>query len=258
MIQHHAANRSASIKAGITVLDQIGRFINDSHRLYSVQMNFVFCYFRPENKFPNRVFGEVARNIADPKGCSLDTFAYFHYKKIIDSELHLPEPWRLIKTEPEDLAELETFYEHESGGLMLNALELEPDSVDINKLSKEYQRLGFKRERHLFSLKKDGILKAVVMVNIADMGLNLADLTNCIKVIVIDSDDLPKDVFNLMFSKLSPKFEQNEIPVLIYPVSYAEKESIPYEKSYNLWALDMKHTDLYFKHLNRLFEGSNS
>ncbi|MBW2644079.1 MAG: PilZ domain-containing protein, partial [Deltaproteobacteria bacterium] len=34
MIQHHAANRSASIKAGITVLDQIGRFINDSHRLY--------------------------------------------------------------------------------------------------------------------------------------------------------------------------------------------------------------------------------
>ncbi|MBW2642685.1 MAG: PilZ domain-containing protein, partial [Deltaproteobacteria bacterium] len=111
---------------------------------------------------------------------------------------------------------------------------------------------------HLFSLKKDGILKAVVMVNISDIGLNLADLTNCIKVIVIDSDDLPKDVLNLMFSKLSPKFEQNEIPVLIYPVSYAEKESIPYEKSYNLWALDMKHTDLYFKHLNRLFEGSNS
>jgi hypothetical protein len=258
MIQHHAADRSASIKAGIAVLDQIGRFINDSHRLYSIQMNFVFCYFRPENKFPSRVFGEVARNITDPKGCSLDTFAYFHYKKIIDSELHLPEPWRLIKTEPEDLAELGTFYEHESGGLMLNALELEPDSVDINKLSKEYQRLGFKREKHLFSLKKDGILKAVVMVNISDMGLNLADLTNCIKVIVIDSDDLPKDVFNLMFSKLSPKFEQNEIPVLIYPVSYAEKQSIPYEKSYNLWTLDMQHTDRYFKHLNRLFRGSNS
>ena len=258
MIQHHAANKSASIKAGITVLNQIGRFINDSHRLYSVQMNFVFCYFRPENKFPNRVFGEVARNIADPKGCSLDTFAYFHYKKIIGSELDLPEPWRLIKTEPEDLAELKTFYEHESGGLMLNALELEPDSVDTNKLSKEYQRLGFKRERYLFSLKKDGILKAVVMVNISDMGLNLADLTNCIKVIVIDSDDLPKDVSNLMFSKLSPKFEQNEIPVLIYPVSYAEKQSIPYEKTYNLWALDMQHTDRYFKHLNRLFKRSNS
>ncbi|MBW2574586.1 MAG: PilZ domain-containing protein, partial [Deltaproteobacteria bacterium] len=184
MIQHHAANRSASIKAGITVLDQIGRFINDSHRLYTIKMNFVFCYFRPENKFPNRVFGEVARNITDSKCCSLDMFAYFHYKKIIDSELHLPEPWRLIKTEPEDLADLESFYDHESGGLMLDALDIKSGLDGCDDLSKEYQRLGFKRERHLFSLKKDGILKAVVMVNISDIGLNLADLTNCIKVIV--------------------------------------------------------------------------
>jgi len=76
-------------------------------------------------------------------------------------------------------------------------------SVDINKLTKEYQRLGFKRERHLLSLKKDGMLKAVVMVNISDMGLNLAGLTNCIKVVAIDSDGLTKDISHLMVSKLS-------------------------------------------------------
>jgi hypothetical protein len=258
MIQHHAADRSVSSRAGVSVLDQIGRFINDSHRLYSIRMNFVFCYFRPENKFPNRVFGGVARNIKDPKGCSLDTFVYIRYQKKFASELSLSEPWELIKTRPEDFIELEAFYEASSGGLMLNALELEPDSQDIDELSREYQRLGFKRKRHFFSLKKDGILKAVVMVNISDIGLNLADLTNCIKVIVIDSDDLPSEIFHLIFSKLSTEYEQNEIPVLLYPVSYAENYSIPYEKLYHLWVLNMQYTDHYFKYINRLLRGASS
>ena len=66
MIHHHAARKSALNKAGLIVLDQIGRMINDSHRLYSLHMDYMMCYFRPDNKFPNRVFGGAARNINDP------------------------------------------------------------------------------------------------------------------------------------------------------------------------------------------------
>jgi hypothetical protein len=200
LIHHHAADRSVSRRAGVAVLDQVGRFINDSHRLGSIQMNFVFCYFRPENKFPNRVFGGVTGNTKDPKGCSLDTFAYFHYQKIFNKELKLSGPWRLMKTQPEDLLELKNFYEHSSGGLMLNALELEQSSENLDELSKEYQKLGLKRERHLVSLKKDGRLKAVVMINISDIGLNLAELTSTIQVIVVDSDDFTKEIFHLIGS----------------------------------------------------------
>ena len=254
LIHHHAADRSASRRAGVAVLDQIGRFINDSHRLGSIRMNFVFCYFRPENKFPSRVFGGVTENTKDPKGCSLDTFAYFHYQKIFNKELKLPEPWKLMKTQPEDLLELKNFYEHSSGGLMLNALELEQSSENLDELSKEYQKLGLKRERHLISLKKDGRVKAVVMINISDIGLNLADLTSNIQIIVVDSDGFTKEIFHLMVSELSAKFEQDEIPVLLYPVAYAENHSIPYEKRYNLWVLNMQYTDHYFRHLKGLFK----
>jgi len=255
LIHHHAADRSVSRRAGVAVLDQIGRFINDSHRLGSIQMNFVFCYFRPENKFPNRVFGGVTGNTKDPKGCSLDTFAYFHYQKIFNSELKLSEPWKLIETQPEDLLELKNFYVYSSGGLMLNALELEQSSRNLDELSKEYQKLGLKRERHIVSLKKDGRLKAVVVINISDIGLNLADLTSTIQVMVVDPDDFTKEIFHLMVSELSTKFEQNEIPVLLYPVEYAENHSIPYEKRYNLWVLNMQYTDHYFRHLKGLLGG---
>ncbi len=258
LIHHHAADRSDLHKAGVSVLDQIGRFINESHRLSSNQMNFVFCYFRPENKFPNRVFGGVFENIKDPKGCSLDTFAYFHCRKTSNDEPGLERPWDLMEAQPEDFFELKNFYEFSSGGLMLDAMELDQDSVGIEELSKVYQQLGFIREKHVFSLKMNGKLKAVLMVNISDIGLNLSDLTSSIKIVVVDSNELSKDILYLALSDLSKKYEQDEIPVLLYPVDYAENSYIPYEKLYNLWALNLQYLDHYFRYLNRLFRGVSS
>jgi hypothetical protein len=257
LIHHHAADRSVSLKAGIAVLDQIGRFINDSHRFYSIRMNYAFCYFRPENRFPNRVFGGVFKSVGDPKGCSLDTFAYFHCRKTSNDESGLDRPWDLMEAQSEDFIELQNFYEFSSGGIMLDAMELDEDDA-IEELSMEYQQLGLKREKHVFSLKRDGKLKAVAIINISDVGLNLADLTSNIKVIVVDSSELTKDILYSALSQLSKKFEQDEIPILVYPVSYVENNSIPYEKLYHLWALNMQYTDHYFKYIDELMMGVHS
>jgi len=92
MIHHHAARKSALSKAGLVMLNQIGNFTYDSHRLYSLHMDFLMCYYRPENKFPDRVFGEEKKNINDPKGCTLDSFVYFHLPKDIENKLSVLEP----------------------------------------------------------------------------------------------------------------------------------------------------------------------
>ncbi|MFH2219390.1 MAG: PilZ domain-containing protein [Pseudomonadota bacterium] len=252
MIHHLAARSSDSARAGVSVLNQIGRFINESHRIYSIPMDFVFCYYRPNNRFPHRVFGGAVKNIRNPKECSLDTFAYLWFRKTLDNQLSLNRPWHLTEARPHDLAELESVYENSSGGLMLSALELEPKSDAIDDISEEYQMLGFKRERHLFALKKDANLKAILMVNVSDVGLNLSDLTNCISVLVVDPDELSTDTLFSAISELSKKYAHNEIPVLLYPVSYAEDRSLPYDKQYNLWVLSMQYTDDYFKYLKRL------
>jgi hypothetical protein len=215
-------------------------------------MNFFICYFRPDNTFSNRVFGGIARKIRDPKVSSLDTLVYFHFCRLANVELDMTKSWELTKTGPEDLMDLEIFYEHESGGLMLNALDFKPEMVDCNELSKEYSRLGLKREKHLFSLKMDGSLKAIILADISDTGLNLSDLTNSIKIIVVDQEGLSRNIFNLMLAELSKKLLQEEITVLLYPLSYAENQSIPYEKLYNLWTLNAPYLDDYFLHLKRL------
>lgn len=252
MIHHHAARKSALNKAGLIVLDQIGRMGNDSHRLYSLHLDYMICYYRPDNKFPSRVFGGAARNINDPKACSLDGFAYAHYNKPLSSTTEMPKGWQITETQPEDLQELAGFYEHVSGGLMLEALDLKPDKIDGLELSREFEKLGLTRLRRLYSLRHNGRLKAVFLVNQSDVGLNLSDITNCIKIFVLDSQEFSTEIYQAAIAKLCKITGKKDFPTLIYPAAFADDRDIAYEKIYNLWIVSLQHTDAYFRYLKRL------
>lgn len=255
LIHHHAARKSALNKAGLVVLDQIGRFGHDTFRIRGMHMDYLVCYYRPQNRFPSRVFGGVAKYINDPKGCSLDLFAFV---KLADSgkvDAALPADWDLNPAAAVDLEDLEPFYEEVSGGLMLKALDLEPSSWQEEELGREFRNYGFKHERHLLSLREKGRLKAILVVNVSDIGLNLSDLTHCIKVMILDPDGLPSEILLAALRLAARTTGQKNIPALIYPQSYVEQNAIPYEKAYNLWVFHM-HTQsqAYFKYLSRLMK----
>jgi hypothetical protein len=253
MIHHHAARKSSGNKAGLIVLDQIGRMINDSGRIYSLHMDYFIAYYRSDNKFPRRIFGGAAKSINDPKRCSVDTFAYYHHRKEKkERPCRLPQGWRLDISQPEDFEELGKYYDHSAGGLMLGALDLTPDKFDHGDLSDLYQEAGLRRDRHFFSLKKNGCLKALATVVLSDAGLNLSDLTNCLKIFVVDAESLSAAIFKKMLSTLIDRIQRSEIAVLLYPVSYADDQAIEYEKLYNLWVCRLKNSDAYFRYLNRL------
>ena len=150
------------------------------------------------------------------------------------------------------MQELENFYQHTADGIMLDALDLKPERINIEGLAEEYHGLGLKRGRHLYALRDNGQLKAIVMVNIADLGLNLSELTNCIKIFVLDSQNLPKEIIFTVISTVENSFPQDEIPVLLFPAAYADNQGIACEKHYNLWVINLQYTDPYFRYLNRL------
>jgi hypothetical protein len=252
LVHHHAANSAVHIKAGLSVLEQVGRSINDSNNLTSTRMNFVACYYRPENRFPKRIFGRIAEQINDRKGCSIDSFAYLHYRKSVIESWDLSGPWSLTKTQADDLAELGNFYRHVSGGLLVNALDLEPEMLEVDETGQEFEKVGFKKEKHLFSLKKDGNLKAVFVVNVSDIALNMSDLTNCIHTIVVDTEDFPRGTLFMIYSLLSKYYDSEYVPILLYPVSYADNHQVEYDKIYNLWILNMQYTDSYFRYVDRI------
>ena len=252
LIHHHAARKSALNKAGLIVLDQIGRMGNNSHQLDSLHMDYLICYYRPENKFPSRVFGGAANSIHDLKGCSIDQFAYYRHQCNSSPAQHLPESWQIKPASRVDLLELENFYQHVSGGLMLDAADLRPNHHRIDELSEEYRRLDLQRDRRLFTLRQENQLKAIFMVNLTDLGLNLSDLTNCIKVFVIDQKALSANILRATLDLLARKYQKADLPALIYPVAFVDEQGLAYEKCYNFWALSLQFTDQYFKYINRL------
>lgn len=250
LIHHHAARNSESSRAGLVVLKQIGSFGNDSHRLYSIHMDYLMCYYRPDNKFPRRVFGGAVRNIKDIRACSESTFAYYHFR-CEDPNALLRDGWEIEEARNDDLRELKLFYESESGGLLIQGLNLEPGNTEEVSLAEEYRKLGFKRNRLIFALKCNGELRSIILFDISDIGLNLSDLTNCIKVFVLDPG-LPPSVLTACLTRLIHQAGCREMPVMIYPAEFASRAGISFEKHYNLWIINLQHTDDYFRYLNRM------
>lgn len=255
LIHHHAASKLVSLKAGLVVLKQIGCYINEVHNLSSAHLKYVYCYFRPENKFPKRVFGGFVKHLNDQQGSSLDTFAYFHYRKTASSAVSLPDPWVLTEIRPEDYAELKSFYSFTSGGLMTEAFELHSPITWPDALAHEYQQLGLKKERRLYSLLEADELKAIFIADVTDIGFNMANLTNCTTVIILD-EMTPRFVIESSLACISDEYEHREMPVLVYPAAYAEKLSMPVEKTYILWVLNMQYTDHYFNFTDSFFRSS--
>jgi hypothetical protein len=228
----------------------VGRYIYDYHHLYSTHMDFVMCYFRPENKFPNRIFGGFARMLNDKNRCSVDSFMYFHFKGTFSATDGAD--WDLARAEVQDLMELRNFYDFHSGGLALNALDLEPHMLTEDSLADEYRAIGFARQRQIFALKKGGEAKAVIMITVSDTGLNLSSLTNCVHIFIMEPEELTREVLYSHLSQLALYYEDHEFPVLIYPADYGTRQFVPKEKTYNLWVINTQCGDQYLDYTANL------
>jgi len=135
---------------------------------------------------------------------------------------------------------------------LLDALDLVPEKLYSDGLSKEYEQQGLTRLRYLYSLKRNGLLKAVFLVNKSDVGLNLSDITNCVKVFVTDSKEFKAEILQAAISKIANETDKKNFPVLIYPAAFADEKQIPYDKTYNLWICSLQYSDAYFRYLKRL------
>ncbi len=257
LMHHHAADRMRSRQAGLETLQLVGEAVNEMQGLYSSHMDYVMCFFRPENRFPQRVFGGVANHYANPSQCSVDTFTYFHYQKKFDRQWKDDGDWELAPARNEDLLNLEAFYGKISGGLMLQGLDLTTDPGDDQELNISFEMAGFRRRRAIFALRHAGTTIAVFVALNTEVGLNLSNLTNAISVLVLDPQALPRAAFFTAISMLATRFPQDKIPVLTYPAAYTAQHNIAIEKSYNLWILDCRSLDPYFEFCDTLFSRLN-
>ncbi|HBI14503.1 MAG TPA: hypothetical protein DDY20_03130 [Desulfobulbaceae bacterium] len=252
LMHHHAALKSTKHKAGLVVMEHILQYINECHTLPSAKMKYIACYFRPNNKFAERVFGGAVRALEDKQKCSQDDFAYFHFEPETETVPFSPG-WTLERTCPEDLDIVRHWYRANSGGLMLECLDLGRNAEQQDQLTNsEYRTAGFQRSRELFSLKNDEELIALCIVNRSDLGMNMSDLTNCIQIIVLEPEQLDKNIVLTVLASLAGHYEHKDIPVLLSPRTFADAQKIPYAKIYALAVLNLEYISPFLMFMRSL------
>lgn len=248
MVHHLAARPLNGKRTGLSVLRNVLRFFNGLYRYPAIGMDYMLFYFRPENRFPDLFFGGFARHLRNPRACSLDCFAYLSHRTG-NSQKPFPEGWQLSDFSIHHLPELERFYRNASGGLMLDALPFGSRPKNEVPIEEIYRQEGFMRQCSIHSLTQGESLKAVFIVNHSDVGLNLSELLNGIKAIVVDAAGLSWDVMTCALSHLSSGYATETIPILIYPASYPHDQGVAVDKQYLLWILDSQYGQAYLDYM---------
>jgi len=248
MIHHLAAKPMGTKRTGLFVLNHILNYFDGFYRMPSIGMDYMIFYFRPDNKFPDHFFGGFCREYKNPQGCSMDCFAYIT-QPLAATKTALPENWTLRECSRQDIAELRSSYKKLSGGLMVEAFCLDGRIDPAGSISELYGKYGLKREYKAHVLKHDGKTKAYMIVDESDMGVNLSELLNSIKIIVTDKTDLPWDILKSSVGMFSGLYRTANVPVLVYPYQYADEQAVTYSKKYNLWVLSARASDDYSEHL---------
>jgi hypothetical protein len=255
MIHHYAAKAIDNRRAGFILLKRLMHYLNEMYCLPSAKMDYVMCYFRPQNKFPDRIFGGFARALNNPQGCSMDLFKYVPYSSLSLSK-DLPKGWLLKPSSAQDLWEMNRFYSHYSNGLLLDALGLGPEHSGNESLEEVYSRLGFLRRLKVYSLSYRGRLNAVLFVDQSDMGFNLSELLNSIKIMVINPEGLPWNILSIAIGQLTSAYHMGRVPILLYPFHYAEASDVPYQRQYQVWVLNVRFGDDYLHYMQQKFKMS--
>ncbi|HMA66257.1 MAG TPA: hypothetical protein VKO20_00425, partial [Desulfosalsimonadaceae bacterium] len=78
--------------------------------------------------------------------------------------------------------------------------------------------------------------------------------TSSVSIFVLDPEHLTPGILFSAIARMADQYEQKTLPILVFPLSYAEAQSLSYERVYNLWSLNMEHTDAYFRYFNKLIK----
>lgn len=252
LLHHHIAKVMDNKPVGFLLLKQMMHYFMDMHRLPSLKTDYIMACFRPENKFPNRIFGGYHQLAADSKKCSMDLFAYVESEKLYLFQ-HLPKEWQLKKSSAEDIAVLRDYYEQQSGGLLLDAIGMQTNHTAHNGIEKEYKQIGLLRRLKFYTLYRYDTPCASIIVDQSNPGLNLADLLNSVKVIIMQPAFLSWTILSMAVNKLIRKHQISHPPVLIYPFDYVIVNGISYKKRYQLWLFHAAYVRQFVDFLQKKF-----
>jgi hypothetical protein len=154
-------------------------------------VEYVKIFFRPENKWPARIFGGFARKVSDHQLSDLRTFEHL----VLSTGEALEERpgafgIEVIEAGRGDLGVVEQHFVAAERGLLLRSDDLTRSSLDLSDLRLAFEELGiFRRRTVLLALRKD-VPVGFALCEVSSPGINLSEILSALRLVVLPSTGL--------------------------------------------------------------------
>ena len=179
----------ATISTGKTMFTS-GRLLNLAVIRYLEQIpgiEFVKIWFRPNNRWPVRVFGTFAKRVGDPRLSHLETFTYL--VSSTDQTLSSRSDVFVRTATNEDLRHVEAYFVSHVPPILVRADDLSSNYLTLAPVSAIYRQLKLDRVREILVAESGGRMRGFALLEISAAGLNLSELTNAFRVFTFDQAD---------------------------------------------------------------------
>ncbi len=227
----------------------------------SIDLEYVKFYFRPDNKWPSRVFGNFARKVSNRQLSDLRTFAYV----TLPTRVELPADGqiRVIEAAPGDLSLVEQYFVANARGLLLRSDDLTRGALPLTELNASFGELGLYRRRAvLLALRGDEPL-GFALCELSSPGMNLSELLSSFRIHLFpaagDAEDPRREGAWLALAQASVRFyRQNGRPLAVglFEEGEAAARILPAlgKKRYTCWTVHRSLGPRFCEYVDRLYQ----
>ena len=249
LVHHMTTHNSPGTAIARAILTSIVNFFLDSSANQKVDTNFVTCYFQPTNLYPEMVFGEFKRMVANPSICDMTDLDVCVLAGVGIKTKKEKSRIKCYEARTQDLVNLERLLVSQRHYFLIRIEGLTAEGMTKLKVSAEYEKIGLYRNRRIFIAKhpEDGEIVYAVC-NYSSPGCNLSELTNSFRFYYSDtgSKNIPELINTLSWHVLSTYQEtEMDAPVLLLGTEQQMPSQFKKIRRYRYWFLDAAYFDLF-------------
>ena len=192
MMQHFAISDNANTAIKELILSMLNWTIKNK------EMNYLLSYFQNKTIWAYKTYHGVLNNF---KHVSIREHDYI-YKKIeeIDSSSILSQLIEIIELTDKNYSEIYSNLVGQQDEIFINALGFKKNSYNLERVSKNFEKIGLYRKREYFVAQKDNKIVGFAFVDVSSEGINLSLLFNTFYIFVFDTADKENIYMSLISS----------------------------------------------------------
>jgi hypothetical protein len=149
------------------------------------QLEWCRVFFRPNNRWPARVFGTFARRLNEPLLSDLREYSYY-VGATAGTPHRVDRSLRLVPAQRQHLEEVQRFFLATGRVIALQADDLSLERLLLDEVDGLYGESGLQRKREIIVAERGSALLGFALLEISSAGLNLSELTNHFSVHVME------------------------------------------------------------------------